>query len=243
MAGLLRPPAAKHAGRGAAQPVRPAGACAHPRHPGRPAGHLCGRLAGRGRRRRRCRRADGGNHQPARAVSSIVAAAAHTDYDTGLSLCGGLRPRALLGGAAQGVRAVRIRAARADGPGLPPRDSGRPAVEPAPAGDRPGARGSVREIEEAYAGADRVLGRLSRSRRRRRWSATWRWRWSVRVSCRRIRLRAGAVRHPRIGARVPARRARRSAGRLARTAAHRGAGRPRARQAHPAAEPTTRRLW
>ena len=47
MAGLLRPPAATTIGRRAAQPLRPAGARAHPRHPGRPAGHLRGGLAGR----------------------------------------------------------------------------------------------------------------------------------------------------------------------------------------------------
>ncbi len=47
MAGLLRPQAAHDVGQRAAQPVRPAGARAHPRHPRRAAGHLPGGLAGR----------------------------------------------------------------------------------------------------------------------------------------------------------------------------------------------------
>ena len=38
------------------------------------------------------------------ALSSIVAASAHTEYDTGLSLAVGLRARAVLGSAAKGVR-------------------------------------------------------------------------------------------------------------------------------------------
>ena len=66
MAGLLRPPAATTTGRRAAQPLRPAGARAHPRHPRRSAGQLRRGLAGRSRRGRRRSRADGGNHQPAR---------------------------------------------------------------------------------------------------------------------------------------------------------------------------------
>ena len=74
------------------------------------------------------------------ALSSIVAAAAHTEYDTGLSLSRGVRPRAVLGGATKGVRAVRVRAACADRPGVHPRDPRRPVVESASAGDRARAR-------------------------------------------------------------------------------------------------------
>ena len=57
---------------------------------------------------------------------------------------GGLRPGAVLGGGAQGLRAVRVRPALADRPGLPPRDPRRPAVQPAPAGHRAGLGGPVR---------------------------------------------------------------------------------------------------
>ena len=67
MAGLLRPHAATCVGRRVAQPLRPAGARAHPRHPRRTAGHLCGRMAGRRQRSRRCVGAVGGHHEPARA--------------------------------------------------------------------------------------------------------------------------------------------------------------------------------
>ncbi|EUA02786.1 pyruvate carboxylase domain protein [Mycobacterium kansasii 824] len=45
----------------------------------------------------------------------------------------------------------------ADGASLPPRDSGRSAIESAPAGDRPGFGDRFEEVEEAYAGADRIL--------------------------------------------------------------------------------------
>ena len=84
MAGLLRA-RGDHAGLCAAQPVRPARARAHPRHSGRAAGHLHRGVAGRRQRGRRRCGAAGRHHQPA-ALSSIVAAAAHTRYDTGLSL-------------------------------------------------------------------------------------------------------------------------------------------------------------
>ena len=68
MAGLLRPPAARDAGHGAARAVRPARAPAHPRHRRRPARHAARRdRRGRGRRGRR-RRVDGRHHQPAVAV-------------------------------------------------------------------------------------------------------------------------------------------------------------------------------
>ena len=143
MAGLLRPPAAATTGRRAAQSLRPAGARAHPRHPGRPAGQLPRRLAGRGRRGRRRGRADGGNHQPARAELDRRGRRAHRLRHRPVAV-GGLRARAVLGGAAKGLRALRIRAAGADRAGLPPRDPRRPAVEPAPAGHRAGAGGPVR---------------------------------------------------------------------------------------------------
>ena len=92
------------------------------------------------------------------ALSSIVAAAVNTEYDTGLSL-GGLRPRTVLGGAAK-VYA--------------PFESGLPAptgrvyttrsragsCQSAPAGHRLGLGDRFEDVENAYAGADRILGRL-----------------------------------------------------------------------------------
>ena len=78
------------------------------------------------------------------ALSALVAATDHTERETGLVARGGLRPRAVLGGDPPGLRAVRVRAARADRPRLPPRDPRRPALQPAPAGDRARARREVR---------------------------------------------------------------------------------------------------
>ncbi len=72
------------------------------------------------------------------SLSALVAATDHTDRATGLSLHRRRRPRAVLGGRAQGVRAVRVRAGRPDRAGLPPRDPRRAAVQPAPAGHRAG---------------------------------------------------------------------------------------------------------
>ncbi len=120
----------------------------------------------------------------------------------------GLRPGAVLGGAAKGVRALRVRAARADRTGVPPRDSGRPAVQPAPAGDRAGAGGPVRGDRGGLrrcrpgpgpAGQGHAVvegGRRPGAGTRRR-----------RCQRRRIRRRPGAIRHPGIGDRLPARRA------------------------------------
>ncbi len=59
MAGLLRPPAARDPGHGAARALRPAGAPAHPRHRGRPARHPARGDRGGRRRRRRGERVDG----------------------------------------------------------------------------------------------------------------------------------------------------------------------------------------
>ena len=77
------------------------------------------------------------------------------------------------------------------------------------------------QIEDMYAAADRILGKFIKvtpsSQGGRRPGAGPGRRGRER---RRIRLRARAIRHPRIGHRVPARRARRPARRLARTAAH-----------------------
>ena len=143
MAGLLRPQAAASVDQRAAQPVRPAGARAHPRHPGRAVGHLSGGMAGRRQRRRRCLGAAGGHHQPARAVLDRGRCGAHRVRHRAV-VVGGVRSGAVLGGAAKGVRAVRIRDSRADGAGVSPRDPRRPVVESASAGDRARAWRPVR---------------------------------------------------------------------------------------------------
>ena len=120
-----------------------------------------------------------GHHQPARAELDRRRGCAHRRTTPGCRWRG-VRPGAVLGGAAKGVRAVRIWASRPDGPGVSPRDSRRPAVEPAPAGDRAGAgrpvRGRSRTPMPAPTGC---WAGWSRSRRRRRWSATWRSPWSA----------------------------------------------------------------
>ena len=78
------------------------------------------------------------------SLSALVAATDHTERATGLSLAGGRRPRAVLGGRPEGLPAVRVRARVAHRPRLPPRDPRRPAVQPAPAGHRARAGGPVR---------------------------------------------------------------------------------------------------
>ena len=95
------------------------------------------------------------------ALSSIVAAAAHTEYDTGLSLSAvcDLEPywealRKVYAPFESGI-------ARADGTGVSPRDPRRPVVESASAGDRARAGGPVRgDRGRTTPAADRVLGRL-----------------------------------------------------------------------------------
>ena len=105
MAGLLRPAAAEQARRRPARALRPAGAPAHARHRGRPA---------RDPARREPRRASdavdvasapmaGTTSQP--SPSALVAALAHTERDTGISLQAVSRPRAVLGGRAPPLQA------------------------------------------------------------------------------------------------------------------------------------------
>ena len=79
-----------------------------------------------------CASMSGTTSQP--ALSALVATTDQTARATGLDLQRGLRPGALLGGDPPGLRAVRVRAGLTDRPGLPARDPGRPAVQPAAAG-------------------------------------------------------------------------------------------------------------
>ena len=86
MAGLLRPSAAEKLVVGVPRAVRPAGARAHARHPGRPARHAARGEPGRRGRGRRGERADGRAPPASRRASALVAALAHTERDTGISL-------------------------------------------------------------------------------------------------------------------------------------------------------------
>ena len=138
-AGARRPDAGDRAAPG----VRPAGAPAHPRHPRRPARHAAGRDRRRGRRRRRRDRLDGRHHLAAAAVGAGLGDRPLAARDRAVA-GGGVRAGALLGGRPPGLRAVRVGAARADRPRLHPRDPRRPALQPAPAGDRPRSRREVR---------------------------------------------------------------------------------------------------
>ena len=169
---------------------------------------------------------------------SIVAAAAHTEYDTGLSLqavCD-LEPywealRKVYAPFESGLPAPtgRVYTTR----------SRRSVVEPAAAGDRArtwrpirGDRGQLRrggpdpgppgEGHTVVEGGRRPCAGAGRRRRQRR----------------RIRGRPGAIRHPRFGDRFPARRTGRPAGRLAGAVAQQGAG--RSRPAKPTQELTAR---
>jgi hypothetical protein len=117
---------------------------------------------------------DGGNHQPARAELDRRRRRAHRvrHRSVAAAVCD-LEP---YWEAVRKVYALRIRAARADGPGLPPRDSGWAAVQSAPAGDRAGPRRPIREGRRGLRRREPGPGQArSRSRRHRRWSATWRW--------------------------------------------------------------------
>ena len=143
MAGLLRPPAARTLVRGAAAGVRAAGAPAHPRHRGWPAGHLPGRDRRRRRRRRRGCRAAGRHDKPAGAVGDRRRDRAHRARVGGVAghVAG---PRALLGGGARHLRPIRDRAAGADRARVSPRDPRRPALQPPPAGRGARPRRSLR---------------------------------------------------------------------------------------------------
>ena len=170
------------------------------------------------------------------ALSSIVAAAAHTEYDTGLSLARGVRPGAVLGGAAKGVRALRSR-------GSVRRPTGRVYHHEIPGGQLSNLRQQAialglgdrfEEIEEHYAAADRILGRLVKVTPSSKVVGDLALALvGAGVTRRRVRRRPGPLRHPRLGDRFPARRTGRPARRLAGTVAHQGAGRPCRRPSRP----------
>ena len=218
-----------HAGHGAAGAVRPARPPAHPRHGRRPARHADHRDRRGGRRRRRGGGVDGGHDLAALALG---ARGGHRPHGAGHRALADRRrrPRALLGGRAEGLPAVRVGARLADRAGLPPRDPRRSAVQPAPAGHRVGPgrpvradRGPVRRsrpdarspgqghaVVEGRGRPGAAPGRLGRGGQG-------------------LRGRPRPVRRARFGDRVPARRARRPPWRLARAVPHPRAGRPPAR--------------
>ncbi len=90
--------------------------------------------------------AAGRYHQPARPEFDRRGGRPHRIRHRAV-VVGGMRSRALLRGAAKGVRAIRccrVRPSNPDRAGVSPRNPGRPAVEPAPAGHRARIRGPLR---------------------------------------------------------------------------------------------------
>ena len=165
------------------------------------------------------------------ALSSIVAAAAHTEYDTGLSLAAvcDLEPywealRKVYAPFESGMPAPTGRVYHHEIPGGQLSNLRQQAIALG-LGDR------FEEIEANYAAADRVLGRLVKVTPSSKVVGDLALgpcrRGRVR---RRIRRRPSTIRHSRIGDRLPARRARRPAGRLAGTVAQQGACRAAAGQ-------------
>ena len=215
MAGLLRPPAAKTLVTALRAELRPARAPAHPRHGRRPAGHPAGRGRRRGGRGRRGLGTDGRDHLPGAGVGAGRRAGEHRAGDPP-GPAGGDGPGAVLGGGAQGLRAVRVGAAGTDRPGLRPRDPRRPAVQPAAAGDRPRAggevradRGDVRRGQPDPRPADQGDPVVEGGRR----PGAAPGRRGGRPG--RVRGQPAELRHPGLGDRLPRRRAGRPARRLA----------------------------
>ena len=172
-------------------------------------------------------RPDGRHHEPAEHVGARRGDGAHRPRHRARP-AGGQRPRAVLGGRAEGLPAVRVGPRRADRTGVPARDPGRPALQPAPAGDRPRARRPLRGHRGSVRGRQRHPGPPAEGHavveggRRSR----------PRPGCGRCRPRGlreepRQVRHPGFGGRLHGGRARRPAGRLARAVPHQGAERPR----------------
>ena len=127
----------------------------------------------RRRRRRRRRRADGRDDEPAFAGGDHRRARGDRARVGGNARLGA-RARALLGGGARPVLAVRGRAARADGARLPPRDPRRAALEPAPAGCGDRRRRPLRGGRRGLRARQRAARALIKVPRPARSSAIWR---------------------------------------------------------------------
>ena len=161
-------------------------------------------------------------------LSALVAATDHTERATGLDLQRGRRPGAVLGGRAQGLRAVRVRAGR--------RRPGGSTTTRSPAGSCPtcasrpsrsGLGDRFEEIEDCYAAADRMLGHLVKVTPSSKVVGDLALHLvGAGVDAGGLRGRPGRVRHPGLGDRLPARRAGRPARRLAGAVPHQGAGGP-----------------
>ncbi len=182
------------------------------------------------------------------ALSSIVAAAAHTEYDTGLSLSAvcDLEPY---------WEALRKVYAPFESRLVLPRRPAGCTHHEIPGGQLSNLRQQAialglgdrfEEIEANYAAADRVLGRLVKVTPSSKVVGDLALGpWSARA-CRADEFASdpATIRHSRLGDRLPARRTRRPARRLAGTVAHQGAGRAPAGQTHPGAQPPrTRWCW
>ena len=238
MAGLLRAGAAETLVTRPARALRPARCTCTRTTPRAGSSRRCWPRAARARTpstppapRWRARRAS-------RACRRSSPRTAHTERDTGL----GLQAVSDLEPYWEAVRKVykpfESGLAGPDRTGVPARDPGRAAVQPAPAGDRPrarrplrGHRGPVRgrqrhpgpsaEGDAVVEGGRRPRPRAGRGRRRPR----------------RLREEPGQVRHPGLGRRLHGRRARRPAGRLARAVPHQGAEGPRRQDRRRGADP------
>ena len=209
--------------RRAARALRPAGAPAHPRHRRRPARHLPRRARGRGRRRRRRVGADGGHDEPAVAVRDRRGGRALVDRDRAVPR-GALRARALLGGRPAPLRALRERACRRRPAASTTTRS--PAASSPTCASRPRRSGSATgsKTSRPYAAADRILGRIVKV------TPTSKVVGDLALAARRVecrpggvRRRTGALRHARLGDRLPCGRARCSSERMARAVPDPGA--------------------
>ena len=228
MAGLLRAPAARDPGAGAARALRPAGAPAHPRHPRRPARDAArGDRRGRGRGRRRdCASMAGTTSQP--ALSALVAATDHTARDhraVDLDAVCDLEPY---------WEATRRVYAPFES-GLPS-PTGRVYTHEIPGGQLSNLRQQAialglgekfEQIEDMYAAANDILGNIVKVTPSSKVVGDLALHLvAVGADPGGVRGRAGQVRRARLGDRLPLRRPRRPARRVARAVPHQGAGRP-----------------
>ena len=228
MAGLLRPARRRPAG---ARRCAAASTCRCTCTPTtRPAGSSrpCSRRAtpGSTRSTRAMAPMSGGTSQP--NMSALVAATDHTERVDRAVADGAVGARALLGGGARPLRAVRGGPAGADRHRLPPRDPGRPAHQPAPAGDRDrprrplgGRPGAVRRRQRAARQADQ--GDADEQGRRRPRASSWPAATSTSSACARTRGRTTC--RPACSATSPASSARRRPASPSRSAPRRSPGR------------------
>ena len=183
-----------------------------------------------------CSSMSGTTSQP--SLSALVAATDGTDRETGLDIdkVFSLEPYW------EAVRTIytplRVGAGLPHRSRLLPRDPRRPAVQPAPAGDRPRPRRPLRGHREHVRGREPHPGQPGQGHAvlqgRRRPGAG-----AGRSGCRPRRLRGEPheVRHPRLGDRLPRGRAGRPSGRLARAVPHQGPPGAPGQAAHHRAHP------